>query len=100
MWLAANSYELLHMESDLRDPIGKLNLTRDHLAIDYGPVAFESAKEKLWLPWKAEMFMEIHGRRYHHEHTLTNYMLFSVDTTNQVGRPKLPPADESRQPKN
>jgi tetratricopeptide (TPR) repeat protein len=98
LWLAANSYDLLHMESDLRDPIEKLLLTRDHLAIDYGPVSFETGNQKLWLPWKAEMFMELRGKRYHHQHLLSNYMLFSVDTTNQIGKPKLPPADEEGKP--
>lgn len=100
IWLAANSYDLLHMESDLRDPIEKLVLTRDHLAIDYGPVSFETGNQKLWLPWKAEMFMELRGRRYHHRHMLTDYMLFSVDTANQIGKPKLPPADPEEQPQN
>ena len=100
VWLAANSYDLLHMESDLRDPIEKLVLTRDHLAIDYGPVAFETGNQKLWLPWKAEMFMEIHGRRYHHRHTLTDYMLFSVDTASQIGKPKLPPPEAEEKPQN
>jgi len=36
--------------------------------------------------------MELHGKRYHHRHTLTDYLLFSVDTTNQIGRPKETPA--------
>jgi Tfp pilus assembly protein PilF len=92
IWLAANSYDLLHLETDLRDPIAKLMLVRDHLVIDYGPVTFERGNEKLWLPWRAEMFMELHGKRYHHRHTLTDYLLFSVDTTNQIGRPKETPA--------
>jgi tetratricopeptide (TPR) repeat protein len=100
VWVAANSFDLLHLETDLRDPIEKLFLTRDHLAVDYGPVTFQSGNEKLWLPWKAEMFMEIHGKRYHHQHTLTDYMLFSVDTANQIGKPKLPSSDEDAQPKN
>src|SRR5262249_22463736 len=94
VWLAANTDDWLHMESNLRDPIANLAVTRDHLAIDYGPVAFETGSQKLWLPWKAEMFMEIHGRRYHHRHTLTDYMLFSVDTSNQIGKPKLPPPED------
>jgi len=42
------------------------------------------------------MFMELHGKRFHHRHMLTNYMLFSVDTANQIGKPKLPPAEEEK----
>jgi len=34
------------------------------------------------------MFMEYRGKRYHHTHTLRNYMLFSVDTGNTVAKPK------------
>ena len=99
IWLAANSYDLLHMESDLRDPIEKLMLVRDHLIIDYGPVTFERGSEKLWLPWRAEMFMELHGKRYHHRHTLSNYMLFSVDTANQIGKPKQAPEPPEKEEK-
>jgi len=99
IWLAANSYDLLHMETDLRDPIEKLKLVRDHLMIDYGPVTFDRGNEKLWLPWKAEMYMELHGKRYHHRHTLSNYMLFSVDTANQIGKPKQAPEPPEKEEK-
>ena len=88
LWISAASYDLLHLETDLREPIRKLQLTKDHLAIDYGSVSFENGKVKMWLPWKAEMYMEVHGRRYHHEHTLTNYQLFTVDTMEKLGKPK------------
>jgi hypothetical protein len=33
------------------------------------------------------MFMELHGKRYHHKHFLTDYMLFAVDTSNKIARP-------------
>jgi TolA-binding protein len=88
VWVAANTYDVLHIETDLREPQPGLELNRDHLVIDYGPVQFEDGKVSLWLPWYAELFMELHGKRYHHRHTLTNYALFSVDTTNLVSVPK------------
>jgi hypothetical protein len=37
------------------------------------------------------MHMELHGHRYHHKHYLTDYMLFGVDTSNKIGKPKEPP---------
>jgi tetratricopeptide (TPR) repeat protein len=87
VWVSANSYDVLHIETDLREPQKQVELNRDHLVIDYGPVQFEHGKTSLWLPWYAEMFMELHGKRYHHRHTLTNYSLFSVDTTNAIAAP-------------
>jgi len=87
VWVSANSYDVLHIETDLREPQKQVELNRDHLVIDYGPVQFEHGKTSLWLPWYAELFMELHGKRYHHRHTLTNYALFSVDTTNSIAAP-------------
>ncbi len=99
VWVAASSYEVLHIESDLREPIKELELTRDHLVIDYGPVTFEHSATQLWLPWYADMYLELHGKRYHHRHQLSNYMLFTVDTDNKVAAPKeAHPQDDSDTP--
>jgi tetratricopeptide (TPR) repeat protein len=93
VWVAANSNDLLHVETDLREPIPDLELERDHLIIDYGPVKFDHGKTTLWLPWYAELYMQLHGKRYHHRHTLTNYALFSVDTDHQINAPKETPKE-------
>lgn len=87
-WISSTSYDLLRIETDLREPVAELELSRDHLEVDYGPVNFLNGKSQLWLPWNAEMYMELHGRRYHHKHLLSNYMLFGVDTSNKIGKPK------------
>jgi tetratricopeptide (TPR) repeat protein len=96
VWIAASSYDVLRIETDLREPVKELELTRDHLLIDYGPVKFEHSGTTLWLPWDAEMFMELRGKRYHHTHTLRNYMLFSVDTGNAIGPPKQEPSEQQQ----
>lgn len=96
VWIAASSYDVLHIETDLREPVKELELTRDHLIIEYGPVHFEHSGTTLWLPWDAEMFMELRGKRYHHTHTLRNYMLFSVETGNAIAKPKQALEQEQR----
>jgi hypothetical protein len=30
----------------------------------------------------------LHRKRYRHRHTLSNYSLFAVDTTDKIGNPK------------
>ena len=95
VWVAASSYNVLHVESDLREPMKELELMRDHLAIDYGPVNFQNGKTELWLPWYADMYLELHGKRYHHNHTLSNFSLFAVDTSDKIALPKdVPPQEE------
>jgi tetratricopeptide (TPR) repeat protein len=91
MWVSAASFDLVRVETDLSGPVAALQLTRDHLRVDYGPVKFRSKDTTLWLPWSAEMYMELRGRRYHHKHYLSDYMLFEVDTNHKLGQPKNAP---------
>jgi Flp pilus assembly protein TadD len=87
-WISSTSFDLLRIETDLLQPVEALGLTRDHLRVDYGPVKFRGGSTTLWLPWSADMYMELHGRRYHHRHYLTDYLLFEVDTGIRVRQPK------------
>jgi len=91
IWVSSASYAVLRIESDLRDPVARLGLTKDHLLVDYGPVNFAARDAQLWLPWSADMYMELRGRRYHHRHFLSDYLLFDVETTHKISKPKEPP---------
>jgi len=92
LWVASGSFDILRIETDLLGPVEAVGLTRDHLAVDYGPVRFASAGTSLWLPWNADVYMELHQRRYHQRHALSDYTLFEVDTAHKIGRPKeMPP---------
>jgi tetratricopeptide (TPR) repeat protein len=91
IWVSCASFDILRIQTDLRAPVEAIGLTRDHLTVDYGPVRFRSADTSLWLPWNAEMFMELRGHRYHHSHSLSDYMLFEVDTSNKISKPKDAP---------
>jgi tetratricopeptide (TPR) repeat protein len=99
IWISSSSNAVLRVETELRDPVAGLELTKDHLLVDYGPVKFSTGNEQLWLPWSADMYMELRGKRYHHRHFLSDYMLFGVDTTHKINKPKeLPPPTEEVSP--
>ena len=99
IWVSSSGYAVLRVETELRDPVAGLELTKDHLFVDYGPVNFSAGNEQLWLPWSADMYMEFHGKRYHHRHFLSDYLLFGVDTTHKISKPKeLPPPPEESSP--
>jgi Flp pilus assembly protein TadD len=91
IWVSSASYAILRVETDLREPISGLGLTKDHLLVDYGPVNFAARNAQLWLPWSADMYMEFRGKRYHHRHFLSDYLLFDVDTTHKISKPNEPP---------
>jgi len=87
LWIAANTYSIVHLETALRDPIPEIRLDREQLTVDYGPVKFQTTNTQLWLPLRGEMYFQLMGKRYHHKHTLSNYLLFGVDTKHKIAVP-------------
>jgi hypothetical protein len=75
MWIGANSFNIMHLETATT-----------------AQSTFKSAATELWLPWQGEMYFDLMGRCYHHKYTLTNYLLFDVDTRNKIKAP--PPAPD------
>jgi hypothetical protein len=88
-WVAADTFEVLRLESDLLEPIQQINLQTEHLIIEYGPVSFPKREVRLWLPDNVTLFIEYRGRRYERRHRFSNFELFWVDTVQETKGPRL-----------
>lgn len=86
-WIDPNTFQVLRLETDLRESRPDLRLTTEHLVMEYGPVHFKSRKEILWLPESAEYYAIFRGHRFHRRHSFTNYVLFSIDDKQKIGEP-------------
>jgi hypothetical protein len=87
-WIAADSFQIVRLETDLVAPLPQIRLVADRTAIEYGPVHFQSRNLDMWLPQVAEVFYDWRGRRSHRRHSFKNYLLFSVDDKQQISDPK------------
>jgi tetratricopeptide (TPR) repeat protein len=87
-WFAADSFQIVRLETDLIDPLPQIRLVADHATIEYGPVHFKTRNLDMWLPQNAEVHYDWKGRRSHRRHTFKNYLLFSVDEKQQISEPK------------
>jgi tetratricopeptide (TPR) repeat protein len=87
-WIAADSYQIVRLETDLVTPLPEIRLLADHTAIEYGPVRFRNRNLEMWLPQSAEVYYDWRGRRSHRRHSFSNYLLFSVDEKQRISEPK------------
>ena len=92
-WIDAENSQILAMEADMVRTVPEIRLLRDHQTIEYGPVEFQKAKTFMWLPKSADWYCNLAGQRYHRRHSFSHFLLFSVEDTQKIGRPK-----ETRQP--
>lgn len=81
------SGELLHMETDLENPIPELRLEDEHLVVDYMPVKFQAAAEPYYLPSQAELYLNVRGHLYRIHDDFKDYVRFAVATQQQTKQP-------------
>ena len=86
-WISADGYNVLRIETDLVEPIAKIDLQREHRVITYAPTDFPAKHIRLWLPESSSIY--IASRRHHYErgHTYGDFQLFSVDSTEAIKEP-------------
>ena len=94
-WIAADTFQIVRLETDLIDPLPAIRLVADHAAIEYGPVHFEAPNLHMWLPQIAEVHYDWRGRRSHRRHSFRNYLLFSVDEKQRISAPKADSRDDN-----
>jgi len=87
-WVSQKEAQVLHLDTDLVHPMTKIGLTREHFAIDYGPVSFKSHHVQLWLPEDVDVYYQLKGHFLHHFHHYTDFKLFWVGSSEVIGKPK------------
>lgn len=86
-WISADGYNVLRIETDLVQPIAKIDLQREHQVITYAPVEFPTKHMRLWLPDTSSIYIASHRHRYERVHTFGEFQLFTVDSTESAKGP-------------
>ena len=87
-WIAADSYQIVRLETSMVAPMPQIRLAAEHVNIEYAPVQFRKGALEMWLPANVEVYYDWRGRRVHRRHTFSNYLLFSVDDKQKISAPK------------
>ncbi len=97
-WISAQTFQIVHIESELVAPVKTINLLTEHQIVDYGPVLFAARKEELWLPKNADIYMDFQRHRFHRSHSFDHFLLFAVDSDAKDKVPVVPAPDKPATP--
>ena len=86
-WIAADSGQIMHLETNLVEGIVVLQLRANAVSVDYAPVKFHSQNAEVWLPQSAIVYTEYYRRRTIIRHTFSDFQLFSVQTQQVIQKP-------------
>ena len=87
-WVDATTFQVVHLETDLLNPIPDLSLDFEHQSLDYGPVVFAARNVNLWLPQSVEITVHVGSKQFNARHSYSNYRLFVIDTGQKIAKPK------------
>jgi hypothetical protein len=87
-WVDANTFQVVHLETDLLQPIPDAFLDFEHHSLDYGPVLFATRNVSLWLPQFVDISVHFAGKQFNARHSYSDYQLFVVDTGQKIAKPK------------
>jgi hypothetical protein len=87
-WVDATTFQVVHLETDLLNPIPELFLDFEHQSLDYMPVVFTARSVTLWLPQSVEISVHLANKQFTARHSYSNYQLFIVDTGQRISKPK------------
>jgi len=87
VWIDPGSGQVVKLESELAKQVPEIELKSEHIEIEYRSVKFISTGQQIWLPYKAEIYVERQQRRYYRQHTFTDFRLFNVETAQTVRAP-------------
>jgi hypothetical protein len=83
-WIAADSGEVLHMETSLMEEIPGTKVRHWYLSISYAPVQFRAQNVRMLLPQTVDAYCDFEDHRTIAYHTFTDFMLFSVQTDQAI----------------
>lgn len=89
-WIAADSGEVIHLDTSLMAAIPMMQVRSWALSIDYAPVQFHTQDVTIWLPQTVDAYCELEKNRSIVYHEFSNFQLFSVQTKQVIDKPKDP----------
>jgi len=87
-WIAADSLQIQHLEADLVDAVPKIGLREQHEILEYKPIFFTKRYVEMWLPARADLYIDLRNHKFHRIHNFDSYLLFSVVTSQKISIPK------------
>ena len=90
-WITPDKFQIVRMEAEMVNPMPEIQLLSEHQTVDYGPVPFLKKNTSLWLPKSAEIYFDFRKHRYYRRHSFDHYMLYSVESEEQLKEPVVKP---------
>lgn len=89
-WISTENFQVIHLEASLMGDLPAIGLKELAFSVDYKSVQNPSGNVGLWLPDHVMTYWDFDAHRMILSHTLADFQLFAVDTTEKIREPKQP----------
>src|SRR5271170_531438 len=89
-WIAADSGQVMHIETNLVDGIMAIDLRQIAISVDYALRKSQSQNVEIWLPQFVVAYTEFTKRQIIVEHIFSDFQIFTVQTQETIQKPREP----------
>ena len=87
-WIDPQTYQILHLISDLLTPMPQIRLDKETTDIEFSEVHFKRLPQSFWLPAAVSVSLDWNGRYLRNQHAYSDFLLFNVNSSQKIGEPK------------
>ena len=87
-WIDSQNFQIVHLISDLLNPLPQVRLEKETTDIEFSEVRFKRQNESFWLPARVSVTLDWNDRMFRNEHSYSDFLVFNVDSSQKIGNPK------------
>jgi hypothetical protein len=87
-WVDAENYQIIRLTTDLLAPLPMVKLDKETTDINFSQVQFNHPAQKFWLPEAVTVTLDWNGKLLRNQHAYSDFMVFNVDSSQKIGKPK------------
>jgi Tfp pilus assembly protein PilF len=96
-WVDTTTYRILRLWTDLLTPLPQLKLQMATTEIEFNEVHFSRIPGAFWLPSDVTVTIDWSGRRLRNRHEYSDFVVFNVESTQRIAKPKGAPRDSEEE---
>jgi len=87
-WIDLENHQILHLVSDLLQPLPEIGLEKLRTEIDFDEVRFDREKGHFWLPVQVVVAVNWSGKILRNTHAYSDFKRFGVQTSQKLEKPR------------
>jgi Tfp pilus assembly protein PilF len=87
-WVDDATHQIVHLRTDLLNPLPQVKLDKETTEINFNEVQFKTVPQRFWLPDEVVVTLNWAGRVLRNKHEYSDFLVFNVEERQKISLPQ------------